>query len=184
VSFAPGPDPEKPQLNGTQPPPAVAAAFPRYSVDRSSTVIHAELALWIMSRETGVETDADGHTAAAECVFQQLFLRLSQLISRTGSQALLSRVLRLTQVEFPFLEGVRAGSAPEACLVGLRERAHGVDPVEAARAMLAVLGTLLDVLVGFIGEDLIFRVVQEVWLDLPLREPTRPGNPDGQEASL
>jgi hypothetical protein len=152
-------------------------------VDRSSTVIHAELARWIMSQETGVETDSEGNTAAAERVFQQLFLRLSQLISRTGSQALLSRVLHLTQVEFPFLEGVRAGRAPEACLVGLREHAHGVDPDEAAMAMLAVLGTLLDLLVGFIGEDLTFRVVQEVWLDVPLREPTRPGNPDGQEAS-
>ena len=48
---------------------------------------------------------------------------------------------------------------------------------------MSVLGILLDLLVAFIGEDLALRRVREVWPDLALSEPSRPGNPDGPEAA-
>jgi hypothetical protein len=60
---------------------------------------------------------------------------------------------------------------------------HDVEAGEAGKGLLAVLGTLLDLLVKFIGEDLTVRLVREVWPDLPLREPGRPANSDVQEAA-
>ena len=43
------------------------------------------------------------------------------------------------------------------------------------------MGLLLDLLVGFIGEDLTLRLVREAWPDLPLLAPSQPWNSDGQE---
>jgi hypothetical protein len=106
------------------------------------------------------------------------------LVSPAGAQAILSRALSLARAEFAFLEGVRAGAAPEACFEGLRERMDDVQLVEANNALFAVLSALLDLLVTFIGEDLTLRLVREVWPDLPLREASRPGNSDGGEAAL
>jgi hypothetical protein len=93
---------------------------------------------------------------------------LSTLISAEGSQALLARALHLARVQFSYLHGVRAGRAPEACLEGLAQRLHELEPGQANEAVTALLGTFLDLLIGFIGEDLSRRLVREVWPDLPL----------------
>ena len=60
---------------------------------------------------------------------------------------------------------------------------HDVEAGEARMGLVAVIGTLLDLLVRFIGADLTLRLVREVRPDLPLREPSRPGISDGQEAA-
>jgi hypothetical protein len=105
------------------------------------------------------------------------------LVSPAGAQAILSRALHLARADFAFLEGVLAGRPPEPCLNGIDERLHDVKAAEASAGLVAVLGAMLDLLVGFIGEDLTARLVREVWPDLPLHEPVRPGNSDGQEVT-
>jgi hypothetical protein len=65
----------------------------------------------------------------------------------------------------------------------LSEHLRDVEAGEAGKGLVAVLGLLLDLLVGFIGEDLTFRLVREVWPDLPLLAPERSSNADGQEAA-
>jgi hypothetical protein len=67
------------------------------------------------------------------------------------------------------------GSA-DACFGELTERINDVEDVEARKGLVSVLGILLDLLVAFIGEDLTLRLEREVWPDLPLSEPSRPGN--------
>jgi hypothetical protein len=175
VSFASSPDPESPGANGTTSPPSGAA--------RPQVVpTHAELARWLLVKETSGESDAPGLSDAAERVCQKLTHRLSRLVSAAGSQALVSRALYLARAEFPFLDGVSARAAPVGCFEGLSECVHGIGAAEASQGLLAVLSRLLDLLVGFIGEDLTLRLVREVWPGLPLLEPGRPGNPAGQEA--
>jgi hypothetical protein len=146
----------------------------------TTTVARSDLARSLLAKEITGEADPRGLSQAAERVGQKLSRRLSRSVSAAGSQAMVSRALHLTRAEFPFLEGVCAGTPPEACFEGLIERVHNV---EAGEALVALLGTLLDLLVGFIGEDLTMRLVREVWPELPLLEPNRPGNPDGQEAN-
>jgi hypothetical protein len=63
------------------------------------------------------------------------------------------------------------------------EHVHNIDMGEAVKELLAVLGTLLDLLVRFIGEDLTLRLVREVWPELPSGELVRPENFNGREAS-
>ncbi len=108
---------------------------------------------------------------------------LSRLLSPVACQALLSRALYLTRPQFRFLEEVRAGTPPGACLERMGERMRDVDAGEAGKGILSVICTLLDLVVRFIGEDLTLRVVRQVWTDLPMHEPIGPGRSASQEAA-
>jgi hypothetical protein len=184
LSFASNPDPARPTANGTI-RAASAADQDEITLARLSraNVAHADLASWLLAKEIGAEANASDQSAAAERVCQKLSQRLSRLFSPAGSQAILSRALHLARAEFAFFEGVHAGTSPEACLVGLSEHARDLEADDAGKGLVAVLGHLLDLLVGFIGEDLTFRLVREVWPDLPLLAPERSSNADGQEAT-
>lgn len=149
-----------------------------------ASLAHSDLAGRLLATEIGREPDAPGLPATADRVCQKLSRRLSTLVKPAGSQAILSRALHLARREFSFLEGVHAGTVPEACFEGLGECIREVDAGEAGKGLLAVLGIFLDLLVGFIGEDLTLRLLLEVWPTLPLREPSQPGTSDGQEAAL
>lgn len=94
---------------------------------------------------------------------------------------MLSRALHLARPEFPFLEGVHAGR--DGCFDGLEETLRSVDAGAADDALLTVLTSLLDLLAGFIGEELTLGLVAEVWPDLALREAIQPSTFDGQEAA-
>lgn len=192
VTFLPSPDPAKPTANGTNRPSAGADRDPSYlGALSTATLTYSELVSWLMAKEIGEFDTSLPQTveefrlvsAAAERVCQQLFRPLSRLVSAAGSEAMLSRALHLARVEFPFLEGVRAGQGPPACLEGLSERLRLVDADEAGRAMVAVVRILLDLLAVFIGEELTLRLVREGWPDLPIHEPSRPVHSDSQEAT-
>ncbi len=44
---------------------------------------------------------------------------------------------------------------------------------------MALLGTLIALLVSFIGEDLTFRVLRDVWPELPMVQPVQPIRKNG-----
>jgi hypothetical protein len=94
---------------------------------------------------------------------------------------MLSRALHLARHEFSFLEGTRAGL--RGSFDGLEESLRGVDAGAADDALLTVLSSFIDLLVGFIGEELTLGLAAEVWPDLALREAIQPGTFDGQEAA-
>ena len=93
---------------------------------------------------------------------------------------MLSRALRLARREFLFLEGVSVDA--EGDFHGLEESLHDVEAGEAAKGLLSVLITLIDLLVGFIGEELTLRLVGEVWPE-PLVRSIQPGTSEGHEAA-
>jgi hypothetical protein len=148
-----------------------------------ATTAHRDLARWLLEREISVDAGAPGVAVAAERIWQKLSRPLSRLASEGGGQAILSRALHIARRDFPFLEGVRAGIPPESSFEGLGERIHTIEADEARQGLLAVLKILLDLLAGFIGDDLTLRLLLEVWSDLPVREPSRSGHSDGQEAA-
>jgi hypothetical protein len=185
VSFAPSQGPENPTVNGTTAPARGVDDGPTDSAALSGdAVTHSDLASWLLAKEIGVEADSADLSVAAERVCQKLSRPLSRSISSAGFQAILSRALHLARAEFPFLEGVRAGRGADAGFEGLIEHVHDVEPGVAVEGLVAVLGTLLDLLIRFIGEVLTLRMVREVWPDLPSREPSQAGNSDGREARL
>ena len=134
---------------------------------RDARVTDSNLAGLLLAHEAGLEVDPSGLAEAAERICQKLGRDLSRLTSPSGSQAILSRALHVARARFPFLEGVRAGVAPDTCLQGLSERMSAIDIVEASNGLQAVLSVLLDLLVGFIGEGLTRRLVQDGWPELP-----------------
>jgi hypothetical protein len=180
LRFAPNPDSAKPTVNGRHPPPARADHPSKYAAGLSKpTLAHSDLAGWLLAKEICVEIDMARLPTAAEHVGQKLSDRLSRLVSPDGSQAIVSRALHLAQAEFPFLDGVRAGTAPEACFEGLDARVQEVGLVEAGNGLQAVLSALLELLVGFLGEDFTLSLVRDVWPDLPIRQPLPPAHSNG-----
>jgi hypothetical protein len=180
LTSAPNREPDEPTCDGTPrastcPAPAASAADRR---DRDPPA-HADLAEWLLAREiasgSGGDNDELVLSAAAERVCQKLSLRLSKAVSPAGSQAIMSRAIHLARSDFPFLDGVRAGRPPDACLAGLPSHVRGQPRNVVLAGLQAVLGILLDLLVGFIGEDLTLRLLRELWPD----EPVLPVVPEG-----
>jgi hypothetical protein len=134
---------------------------------RDARVTDSGLAGWLLMQEAGPGADSQRLAAATERVLQKLGPGRARVATPSGNQALLSRALHVVRAAFPFLEGVRAGAAPDACLQGLGERILDVDPAEVANGLQALLGVLFDMVVGLIGEDLTIGVVRGAWPDLP-----------------
>ncbi len=133
----------------------------------SVTPAQRELALWLLEEEMG---DGPGPLAlldAAERSCLKLGSRLARLITAVGFQALLARALHLARGEFPFLDGVQTGTTEAACLVGLREKAVGIEPAMLRAALTTVLASVIGLLSTFIGDDLTVRLVRDVWPDAP-----------------
>jgi len=180
LSFAASPDPLPSLAQLTFPSNGLVNHQP-IAAARSRTSSQLDLANWLLAKESTSEVDAPGLSAAAKRVCQKLLLRLSRLVSPAGSQAILSRALHLARGEFRFLEGVRAGKGAEAYLEGLGEQLQGVNLGEARAGLLTVIGLLLDLLVGFIGEELTLRLVRDVWPDVPTLVSGQSANSNGHE---
>ena len=143
----------------------------------TATPAHHALALWLVTTEMGSNTGSLAFSAAAGRVFEKMSERLSQLITSVGSEALLRRAVHLSQTEFPFLADVPAAPSTDPLIGQLREAAATVEPSQADQAMVTVLGTLVALLESFLGKDLTFRLLRDVWSDLPV-SPASP--PDAQ----
>jgi hypothetical protein len=134
---------------------------------RDARVTDSGLAGWLLTREAGPGADPQRLAAATERVLHKLGPGLSRLAATSGTQALLSRALHVARAPFPFLEGVRAAATPDICLQGLSEHIVDHDAAEVASGLQALLGVLLDLVIGLIGEDLTIAVVRGAWPDLP-----------------
>lgn len=129
------------------------------------------LARWLLAAELTSTVAPEALPDAAERVCQKLGMRLARLITPPGYRVLVGRALHLAGAEFSFLSAVRAGSPPGQCLEGLSERMHGVEPAQAGDALTAVVAGILGLLNTFIGEDLAWRLLRDVWPDAPLGGP-------------
>jgi hypothetical protein len=110
----------------------------------------------------------NAHTSAAlgealekSCV--RLHAQLDPLIGDGGFRALLARALHLATKEFAWLDAVRVKEHPACDLVGLREAMKGQKASAANEAFALVLANIIWLLVTFIGEDIAFGLVAEVW---------------------
>ena len=184
LTFEPSPVPDKPTTNGTYPSPN-GVEYDRLPAAELMTSVgsQGDLARWLLKKETGADSSAVAVSDGAERVCQKLSSGLARLVSPVGAQAMLARALYLVRPEFPFLTGVTAGQTPEPCFEGLAERVHDVDADELDEALLAVVGSLLHLFVGFIGEDLTLRLTREIWSDLPMIEPSQTDSSNGHGAT-
>jgi hypothetical protein len=137
---------------------------------------HLDLARWLVATEMGADERPLAGSVAAERAFEKVSQRLAQLITPLGAEALLMRAVHLSRSEFPFLGDIPGGTTP-SLIERLRETAVTVEPSQAHEGLVSVLGSLVGLLVAFIGEDLTFRLLRDVWPALPM-SPQPP--PDAQ----
>jgi len=106
-------------------------------------------------------------------ICEKLRVPLATLMGSTGYHALLSRALTVASREHAWLRTLRLQAA--GTLAVPAEAAAPVTPQALAAANAALITTLLELLVAFIGQPLTLRLVREVWPDIPLSNPARYG---------
>lgn len=88
-------------------------------------------------------------------VSERLRRILSTLLGAGGFRALLSRAVTLAKAEVPALNGLHV--AADSSLVGLAEDDDSAD------AAVVIVAHILGLLVTFIGEALMLRLVNDAW---------------------
>jgi hypothetical protein len=122
------------------------------------------LAQWLLDHEAAASrpSDAEANMPAAFHVSEKLRPPLSTLAGATGFRALLVRALTLAKAQLPNLNAVQV--KPDGSLEGL----NGLRNEEAAEAGVTLIAQLLGLLGTFIGENLMLRLVRDLWPDLPV----------------
>lgn len=134
-----------------------------------------DVARWLLTHELGDAPAPASLPAAAERAARKLSQRLTRLVTAEGARALLARALQMARDDYPFLAEIRAGATADAAFDGQWATVEGVEPETMRDALTAVLAGVLGLLVTFIGEALMLRVVRDVWPEAPIREVSQPG---------
>ena len=116
---------------------------------------------------------------AAERACGKFGQRLALLVSPVGAEALLSRAVHVVRTDFLLFDEPRTARTVEALTQRLRESANGVQSRQICDDSATVFTTLIALVVSFIGEDLVMRLLRDVWPELPIPEPTAQSR-DGQ----
>jgi hypothetical protein len=133
---------------------------------------HHLLAQWLVTTEMATADGPLPGPAAAGRVFEKLSRRVAQLITPVGAEALLKRAVHLSRAEVPFVAGLETAASTDSIIDRLREAATAIDPTQAQEGFVIVLRTLVGLLESFIGRDLTFRLLRDVWPDMPTSPPT------------
>ena len=109
---------------------------------------------------TGAEADVVDN---AERCLRDLGLYLIELVGTEGYRALVERAVRLAEAEFPFLQPVYPAHDPPGHLIGLRQSLRRRRVADVRDALLAIIAGVIALLTAFIGEELTFRLLRDVW---------------------
>lgn len=130
---------------------------------RQATPQLRELAGRLFAREAKRSRAPAALAEAMEKACRRLHERLDPLIGAGGFRALLARALHLAAKEFPWLDAVSVEEHPACELKRLREAVKGPDAAAVNGALALVLANIIWLLVTFIGDDIAFGLVREVW---------------------
>jgi hypothetical protein len=113
----------------------------------------------LASEGTASATTADRIAHASE----RLTIHLSRLVGLLGIQALFRRSLVISTRTFPWLADVTRTVASEEPFEDLRTHMAKQSPEVATDAFVLILSTFVGLLGRLIGEELVFRLLHEVW---------------------
>jgi hypothetical protein len=105
--------------------------------------------------------------ARVEDIWKRLAKHLCPLIGETGFSALYGRSLRLTTLQFEWLEMSKSSQSIEVLFTTLKNNLLSVDAAGANDASTALLDTFIKLLSGLIGEALTIRLLNTAWADEP-----------------
>ncbi len=121
------------------------------------------LALQALAKRAGADADIRAVIDAAEHAYADLARVSMPLIGKVAVDALTGRALYLAQQTYPWLAAPREGrewSGPFAQVVFCLEPQ---TPAVATEAAGAILATLTELLVTFIGQPLTAQLLQQAW---------------------
>ena len=120
----------------------------------------------LIAYETGGNESSAAKSPAAFPVCEKLRPHLATLMGNTGVRSLFLRALAQAGAEVSSLRAVQV--KPDGSLAGLDNFEAQPDPEELAKGSVALVAQLLGLLVAFIGEKLVLRIVCDVWPKLAL----------------
>lgn len=136
---------------------------------------YIEVSRRLLAHERGGAVQVPDAAEAAGRVYETFFRTLTPIIGVAGAHALFARSVTLAKADFPGLGKVvvsaeTAGSDPTvaAYAVGsLRE----LEPGAIAKASVGLLAVLLGLLTTFIGEPLVWQILQKAFPGLDRTQP-------------
>lgn len=120
-----------------------------------------ELAQHVITVESAGNISPEGTVAAAFSVCEKFRDPLSTLMGAGGFSALMGRTVAVAATEMPWLKGVSV--AQDGTLAGFNASEMRGNAKDFSEGALVLVAQLLGLLVAFIGEDLTFRLVRELW---------------------
>ena len=121
-----------------------------------------KLAQRLLALEAASKGDG-AHAHGAVLVCQKLRRSLTRFAGADGFTSLLRRSLALARAEVPLLDDVTL--TPDGCLEGI-EQLDANAPNGSTEASVAITAHLLGLLVTFVGEPLMLRLVRDAWPDV------------------
>jgi hypothetical protein len=91
----------------------------------------------------------------------RLHERLQPVFGSVAVDALFGRAVHLAADEFPWLR--EAGLEARPCQTDGIEKLEHLDPGTIEEGLATVLAHDIDLLIGFVGEDLVLPLVQQAW---------------------
>ena len=130
-------------------------------MDRETTEQITNAAERLLGYERVTSGHAPGGATAAFRVSEKLRRVLSLLLGAGGFRALLTRALVLARAEAPWLLAVQV--TPDGTMEGLGKPDSPSSDGRIAKGETALIAHLLGLLVTFVGETVMLRLVQEAW---------------------
>jgi hypothetical protein len=130
---------------------------------RQATPQLKSLAQRLLAHEAKKSPNPAKLAEALEVCCQRLHKRLDPLVGAGGFRALLERALFLAKKEHAWLEGVEIQAYPGCELKALNEAMTGRKPGEIRETLTIILANVIWLLVTFIGEDIVYGLIEEAW---------------------
>jgi hypothetical protein len=126
-----------------------------------------ELARQLLAYEAGEKKSPEELAAAAEQVYLRLRERLAVLLGPTGFDALWARAMHLAQPKFRPEDGATREESLRTHAYGLQAAVRGRDSAAGHHNLVVTFASFITLLFTFIGEELGFRFIRQIWPDLP-----------------
>jgi hypothetical protein len=126
----------------------------------------AELARRLLTDEAGGYQSPEEVAAVAVRAYERLRERLTVFLGQQGFDSLWARAMYLAQRQFRFWDETAGVESPDKLPPGLHAATSGRDSTEARDILIAAFASFIALLFTFIGEDVGFRLIGQVWPDL------------------
>jgi hypothetical protein len=127
----------------------------------------AELARRLLTDKAGEQQSPEEVAAVATRAYERLRERLAVFLGQQGFDSLWARAMHLAQRQFRSWDETAGAESPDTLPPGLHAAMRGRDSAEARDILIAAFASFIALLFTFIGEEVGFRLVRQLWPDLP-----------------